>query len=126
MNHAMSHLLAIAVGGALGALARYGVGQLGTVLLPRAFPYATLAINVVGSLLIGVVYAAVMRRGEPGITYSGVAIGFLGAFTTFSTFALETVQLAERGQPLAALGYTIISVGLCVTGAWVGMQLIQR
>jgi CrcB protein len=122
----VSQLLAIGLGGALGAIARYGMGQLALLLLPRAFPFGTLLINVCGSVLIGVVYAWTLRRGGPGILYSAVAIGFLGAFTTFSTFALETVQLAARGQPWPALGYTMLSVGLCVGGAWLGMQFGQR
>lgn len=101
-------LLAVALGGALGALARYGVAL---ALPPRpdgGLPWATLLVNVLGSLLLGVVaaLAATGRLGQPAQAL--LATGFCGAFTTFSTFSLETVLLARAGH----LGMAMASVGL--------------
>ncbi len=119
-------LVLVAAGGALGALARFGLSvwvQVGSA--PR-FPVTTLGINAMGSLAIGVLYVLIAERAVMHPDWrSGAMIGFLGAFTTFSTFSLETVTLLEAGRVAAALAYMGLSVLLCVGGAWLGIWLAR-
>lgn len=109
------HLLLIAAAGAAGALARYGVGVAVGV---RTFPWATLFINVVGSFLLGLVVATGPARLSADIRL-GLAAGFLGAFTTFSTFSHETVTMVREGRVASAALYVAISVlgGLAAAAA---------
>jgi CrcB protein len=97
----------IALAGAAGALARYGINQ---AVGPRSFPWATLAINVAGSLLLGFVLGGPIAQRWPGTPTLGIAVGFLGAFTTFSTFSYETASLLRADRPVAAFGYVAASV----------------
>lgn len=105
----MAYLLA-ALGGALGALARWGVA---TALphSPGAWPWATLLVNLTGCLLLGALTAALAARApEPGWVRPLLAVGVLGGYTTYSAFAVETVGLVEAGAPLLAAGYVLCSV----------------
>jgi CrcB protein len=108
--------LLVAVGGALGALSRYGVGAL---LGGRAFPWATLTVNVIGSLALGYVLGGPATRWDPAVATT-VTVGFLGAFTTFSTFSGETTALLRDGRAATALLYVAASVGLGLAGAAAG------
>jgi len=120
------NLLFVALGGALGALGRYGVSNLMHALWPMRFPIATLGVNVLGSLVIGIVYVLIAERGLLHPDWRSVAmVGFLGAFTTFSTFSLETVTLLEHGYVGHALGYVAASLLLCLGGAWTGIVLAR-
>ncbi len=115
----------IAAGGALGALARYGVGLQARRLWGDAFPWGTLAVNLLGCLALGALLE-VARTGAPGAHVSrGVqvflAVGFLGAFTTFSTFGVESVGLFMAGRPGPALTYVLASVGLGLAGCALGI-----
>ena len=116
-------LLYIALGGAVGAVARYGVGGWVQDRAGFAFPWGTLVVNVVGSLLIGFTlrYVEAVRLG-PEIR-ALLAVGVLGAFTTFSTFSYETVALLEEGAWRRALAYTIGSVALGIVAVYAGMLL---
>ena len=99
-----------ALGGALGALARWGVG---TALphSPGGWPWATLLVNLTGCLLLGALAAALTARPpEPAWARPFLAVGVLGGYTTYSAFAVETVGLAEAGEPLLAAGYVLASV----------------
>ncbi|WP_458792544.1 fluoride efflux transporter CrcB [Yoonia sp. MH D7] len=108
-------VISVALGGAFGAVARYLVG------LAVAFPLGTLTVNVVGSLAIGVVWAAFTERGLHG-WLPLVLTGFLGGFTTFSAFSLDTMRLMETGKFGAAGSYVVASVLLslmaCALGLW--------
>ena len=108
-------VISVALGGALGAVARYLVG------LAVAFPLGTLTVNVLGSLAIGIVWAMFTERGLHG-WLPLVLTGFLGGFTTFSAFSLDTMRLVEGGRLGAAGGYVIASVMLsliaCALGLW--------
>lgn len=118
----MRQILFVAAGGALGALARFGLSAwIHAAWAPR-FPVATLGINAAGSLLIGVLWVLIAERASLHPDWRSVAMtGFLGAFTTFSTFSLETVTLFEDGRVAEALAYVLGSVLLCVGGAWCGI-----
>lgn len=104
-------VLFVAAGGALGAVARWAVG------LAVAFPFGTLAVNVAGSLAVGLIWAGVAVRWQPFLI-----TGVLGGFTTFSAFSLDTLRLIEGGRVGAAFGYAMASVGVsliaCAAGLW--------
>ncbi len=105
----MAYVLA-AVGGALGALARWAVAA-ALPSSPAGWPWATLLVNLTGCLLIGLLLAALAARSpEPVWARPFLAVGVLGGYTTYSTFAVETVQLVEDGAVVAAAGYVLASV----------------
>jgi CrcB protein len=97
----------VAVAGAAGALARYGVGVAVGV---RSFPWATLGINLTGSFLLGVVITVGTERGWPETTTVPIAVGFLGAYTTFSTFSFETYTLLRTDRAAVAMVYVAASI----------------
>jgi len=119
----------VAVGGALGALARYGV-QLGLPHSPGAWPWATVAVNLTGCLLIGLLLAVLLARApdHPWLR-PFLATGVLGGYTTFSTFSVDAVQLVEAGRWPLAVAYVLVSVlgGLAavVLGLGVGRRVAR-
>ena len=120
-------LLSVAAGGAVGALGRYlvmsGVGH----WLGSGFPYATLAVNIIGSFILGVLVEIMALSWSPNPEVRAfIVVGILGAFTTFSTFSLDTVALIERGAFLVTLVYIGASVIICVSGFFAGMHLIRQ
>lgn len=118
----MLQIIAIAVGGAIGSLLRYGMSNSVHHLLGRDFPYGTLSVNVLGSLLMGFLYIVLLERATLGAEWRALLlIGLLGAFTTFSTFSLETLNLVESGALLKAGLNILLSVLLCLAAAWLGM-----
>ena len=115
-----------AEGGASGALARYLLCNALHALVPMRFPLATLGVNLLGSLLIGILYVLIAERGVLHPEWrSVVMVGFLGAFTTFSTFSLEAVTLLEHGLGAQALAYIVASVVLCIGAAWAAILLTR-
>lgn len=113
----------IAMGGALGAVSRYSVSNYLYQHVPEKVHYATLAINVIGSFLIGVMYVLIVEKLYVHAHFqSGLMVGFLGAFTTFSTFSLETVRYLQGGQIGEALFYIVASVVFCVIACWIGIS----
>jgi CrcB protein len=118
----------VALGGAIGSVARYQLGRLMTWWLgPQAvsvFPFATLAVNTVGSLAMGLLAGLLLRLGgETDIWRLLVGVGLLGGFTTFSAFSLETAMLIQRGQVGVAGLYALMSVALGVTGLIFGLTV---
>jgi CrcB protein len=117
-------LFAIAVGGAVGALLRFAMSNGVYKLFGRDFPYGTLAVNVLGSLLIGVLFILLIEKLAVAAEWrAGLLVGVLGAFTTFSTFSLETFTLIENGAFLKAGLNVFLSVVLCLAATWLGISL---
>lgn len=114
--------LAVALGGALGAVARYGLSGWVQHLTGGFFPYGTLAVNVLGSFIIGL--ALQMATGRFVWSLEArllLTTGFCGALTTFSTFSYETLALLEDQQWLAAGGNTLLNVLVCLAATWLGL-----
>lgn len=116
---------AAALGGALGALARWGVAE-GLPHEPSGWPWATLLVNLSGCLLLGLLLGLVLPRfsSSPWLRPL-LGTGLLGGYTTYSTFAVETVQLTEAGRPLLAAAYVLASVAGGVAAAAAGI-LVTR
>ncbi|MGR9072646.1 MAG: fluoride efflux transporter CrcB [Gammaproteobacteria bacterium] len=119
----MNQIIAIALGGAFGAVLRFLVSSGVYQWLGRGFPYGTLAVNVLGSLLIGLITESlVLQRVAITLEYrSAILVGLFGAFTTFSTFSLETLYLLEQGNFLKAALNVVVSVFACIIAAWIGL-----
>jgi len=120
-------LALIAVGGALGALARYGTVRLCTAWCGHAWPWGTFAVNVVGSFAIGVLYVVVSARAPAAVEIwrAILMVGFLGALTTFSAFSLDTLLLLEQGHGARAVVYVVASVAACLLACWGGIALAR-
>jgi fluoride exporter len=116
--------LAVALGGACGALARYGLDRLIERRSEAVFPWSTFAINASGCLVIGVLIAALVDRHEtPAWVRVGLVMGVVGGYTTFSTFAQETLDLLEENRVGLALTYSLGSVVLGVAAVYAGLKL---
>jgi len=123
----MAKLAAIAIGGAAGSVLRYGVSQGIHTLVGRGFPWGTLVVNSLGSLLVGFLFVYLVERSAVSeVLRAALFIGLLGGFTTFSTFSLETLVLIEEASYLKAVINIFISVVLCLGGAWLGMTLARQ
>jgi CrcB protein len=123
----MTQVLAIAAGGAAGALLRYGVSNGIHAVLGRGFPYGTLAVNIIGSLLMGFLYIWLIERLASGpVLRAFLLVGVLGAFTTFSTFSVETLNLMESGQLGKAILNVLASVVICIAAAGLGILLARQ
>ena len=123
----MNQVIAIASGGAIGAVLRYWVSSGVYTLIGRGFPYGTLVVNVLGSLIMGFLYIWLLERMPGGVAVRAfLLIGLLGAFTTFSTCSVETLNLMEAGQIAKAVLNTLLSVVLCVAAAALGIMLARQ
>ncbi len=120
----MFHILLVAIGGATGSVARYLTGLAMTRLLGPGFPWGTITVNIVGSFAIGLLTELVARKlAAPMEMRLLLVVGFLGGFTTFSSFSLDTMALVERGAVLTAFGYVAASVALSLAAAFGGLAL---
>ena len=122
----MFNVLLVALGGGLGAAARFGV-SLAVPSRADAFPYATFLINVGGSLLIGLLAGWLSMRGDAGEAWRlFLGVGVLGGFTTFSTYSLETMRMIERSDWIGASTYAIGSVLAGLAAVAIGMMIAKR
>ena len=120
----MPPLLLVAVGGMLGANARFLIANWSVERFGREFPHGTLIVNVSGSFLLGLLATLIAERFSGDRTASLLlATGFLGAYTTFSTFSVETLALLQRGRYRPALANVLISAGGGIAGALLGISL---
>ncbi len=118
----MHYFLFIALGGAFGAVARYSLATWVHGLWETRVPMGTLLVNMLGSFLIGIVFVLIERQVLHPDWRGVLMVGFLGAFTTFSTFSLETIALIEAGHLLQAAGYMAASAVFCVLMAGIAIQ----
>ncbi len=122
----MISLLLVMIGGALGAGARYLTGRLMLSLLGFNYPWGTLTVNLVGGMLMGLLVGVLARMSVPGETWRLLlGAGVLGGFTTFSSFALEAVNMIERGTPGMAIGYALVSVIGSVLALFAGLWIVR-
>jgi fluoride exporter len=118
--------LLIALGGAFGASFRFYLSQLILNWLGKGFPFATLAVNISGSLIMGALYGLIEQGViEVSVYRTLIGIGFLGAFTTFSTFSLDTLLLIQQGDVLKATVNILLNVSLCIFAAAFGMFIVS-
>jgi CrcB protein len=122
----LQFILAVAIGGAIGSVARYMVGIGSGKLFGLDFPWGTLIINVTGSFLIGAFVALFATKWQLSQAMRiFLTVGICGGYTTFSTFSLDAFYLAERGALIPAAGYVLASVVLSIAALVVGVQLIR-
>ena len=122
----MQNLLAVGLGGCLGAIARYGIGNLIRSQFGEKFPWGTLAVNVLGCLLIGVLLGWITSRESVSrSTERFLGTGILGSLTTFSTFGHETIKLVHDGALGSALGNIALNVVVGLVAVSVGLALMR-
>jgi CrcB protein len=123
----MQTLLMIGLGGAVGAIGRYSLGRAFFHMVGPGFPWGTLAANVLGSFAMGLlVTAAALKFNLSQPIQTGLTVGLLGGFTTFSAFSLETALMIERSQWTHAISYSVGSVVLCVSALFAGMYIARH
>jgi len=138
MAHLIRDCLCVALGGAIGSLARYAIGIGAGLCLGKSFPWGTLIANVVGCFLMGIVVKVLLDleahspeaitsglRNQFALWHRGVAIGFLGGLTTFSTFGADTLRELTSGQIKIALANILANVTCSLIAVWCGMALMQ-
>jgi CrcB protein len=123
----LKSIMPIALFGMMGVLSRYCISLIVSRILPSAFPYGTFFINILGSFLIGIVYVAGVERFHlsPALRL-GIMIGFLGGFTTFSSFSLDAALLLEKGKVLYALFYFTLSPVLSILFTYFGIFVSRK
>ena len=123
-NFIVGQLIAIACGGAIGALSRFGLQQWLAPVYSGRFPLAIFITNSIGSLCIGLIYVVIVERGMlPEVWRAFLMVGLLGAFTTFSAFSLDSLRLIEQGEGLIALSNIFANVVVGLISAFIGMSI---
>jgi len=123
----MATILAIAVGGGIGSVARYLLTLWCERLLGEDFPYGVFLANIIGSFAIGICFVFLLERAVlPELARSLLMVGFLGGFTTFSAFSLQTINMLQSGRWPEAMIYVFGSVLLSLFGAWAGIVLARQ
>jgi len=121
-----AQLVAVAIGGAAGAVMRWLMASGIQRMAGGAFPWGTFAVNAIGSFLLGFLFVWLIERSTVSeLLRLALTVGFLGAFTTFSTYSLESIRLLQEGALALALGNVIGQVVVCLTLTWLGIQLAR-
>jgi CrcB protein len=122
----MNAYLAVFLGAGLGGALRHGVNVVALRLIGSNFPIGTVAVNVAGSFIMGLLAAWFALKADPGQAWRlFLTTGILGGFTTFSTFSLDAALLWERGQPAVAAVYVVVSVAMALLGLFAGLLLVR-
>ncbi|SQD80568.1 fluoride efflux transporter CrcB [Moritella yayanosii] len=117
----------VALGGATGAVLRTFIAQTATAVLGKGFPYGTLIVNILGSLLMGILFALLDNNLVVETPWRQlIGLGFLGALTTFSTFSMDSLLLLQQGEWLKAALNVSLNVSVCIFVAYLGMRLVFR
>ena len=125
----LMNYLVIVLGGALGSMLRFGLGSLIDSNVQKTgylFPWGTIVVNITGCFVIGFIYTISTGEGRlllSPLTRNFITIGILGGYTTFSSFSLQTLTLAQSGQGWSAAANVLLSVVLCLVGVWLGAML---
>lgn len=120
------NFIPVAIGGACGALGRFYVSSLIYKIFGKSFPIGILCVNVLGSFLMGMCIVLFLEVLPIQLFWRQlILVGFLGAFTTFSTFSLDTIELMQQGFYFKALSYVLLSVILSLLGTFAGMLIIK-
>lgn len=120
-------IIAVAVGGAVGSTLRFLISRLVQGLSTKSyFPWGILTVNLVGSLLIGILFGILIEKFSSSVFIrSLVFLGLLGGFTTFSSFTMDVITLFDSGANGLAILYIFASVGLGILATWIGLQIIR-
>ncbi len=131
----MKRIVIVAIGGAIGAVARHGIGILINSVWPMHFPIGTFVINITGSFIIGAFLTIFENRSVfPATLYNWevwanlrllIAVGFVGAYTTFSTFEYEILKLIEKGRTGTAIIYLMLSISVGLISVWLGVKVAR-
>lgn len=125
--NAMHPLLLVAIGGALGSVARYGAASAVNRFAQAPFPWGTLAVNIIGSFLIGLLMVLLLKAGEWRESSRLLLVtGVMGGFTTFSSFSWETWKLVEDGRLVMAMTNILASVVICLVATFAGAMLAKQ
>jgi CrcB protein len=119
------NFLLVMIGGAVGSAGRYAVGKLTLGTLGPDYPWGTLAVNLIGGFLMGLLAGMLARTGGSEQTRLLIGVGVLGGFTTFSAFSLDAVTMIERGQWGVAVTYALVSVIGSVLALFGGLYLVR-
>lgn len=118
--------LSLALGGALGACSRFAVSNWVMKTFPGEISYGTLAVNILGSFIIGIIFVLIHDKAQLSESFKPFLMtGILGSFTTFSTFSLETLNHITDGQYWHAFVYIVLSLSLCLIAAFIGMSFAK-
>jgi CrcB protein len=127
MNNMFLNIAIVATGGAFGATLRYLMG-LGIVsLFGKGFPFSTLSVNILGSLIMGIIFQSVQQGAlAQSPWWPLIGVGFLGALTTFSSFSLDTLLLMQQGELMKAILNVLLNVIICIIAVYLGSLLVTR
>lgn len=120
----MQYLL-VALGGALGSVLRFAIANGFRAVMPATFPWATFSVNVVGSLLAGLLYVLLERQLIPAMYQPVIFAGFLGGFTTYSAYALDSWHMLDNGNPLLAMTYIAGTTLVCLVCTFIGVIIAR-